>query len=101
MDDYAALKEIIDERFRSRDEAVKVALADMRDRLAAMNEFRATLEDQATNFVRREEHNRLAEQIVEMQKTIANFQGRYATAAIVLSALLTIGTVLVGFFRHS
>jgi len=48
-------KRLVDEMFRARDLAVNVALNSMEKRLDAMNEFRATLKDQAGTFMPRAE----------------------------------------------
>lgn len=50
------MERLTDEKFRSRDMAVDVAIASLNLRLNGMNEYQETLRDQATRFVTRDEY---------------------------------------------
>jgi len=52
---HKALEDLMDARLKAMDEAVKLAKTSMERRLDGMNEFRATLKDQASGFVTRTE----------------------------------------------
>jgi septal ring factor EnvC (AmiA/AmiB activator) len=100
MEECERIKELMLEMFTARDKATKVALDTLDKRLDSMNEFRNAMADQASHFIRREEHDQLAAQINEMQRMIANFQGRYAMGAVIASLLFTIAMYFAGIFRH-
>jgi hypothetical protein len=74
------LERFTDEKFRSRDMAVDVAIAALNVRLNGMNEFRETLRDQATRFVTREEflagHSALDHNIGEAQIALSKWSAR-------------------------
>lgn len=64
---YISVKDYVDSRFSAIQDATKSARDSMERRLDGMNEFRASLKDQADRFVGREEHsviiNKLDERI--------------------------------------
>jgi hypothetical protein len=74
------IERFTDEKFRSRDTAVNVAIAALNVRLNGMNEFRETLHDQATRFVTREEylagHSAVGHDIGEARIALSKWSAR-------------------------
>lgn len=104
----------LDKRLQLQVEASRVAVAlaanDLKSRLDAMNEFRAALKDQATNFVPRAEleHNfeNLAKDIKNLELSKALIEGKASQQSMNitwvisgLSLLISIVTILKNFLK--
>lgn len=73
--EIAAARALVTEQFRGRDEALKVALEEMKARLAGMNELRGVVTDQAKHFLRTETYNATHDAVVRDVAQIRNTMG--------------------------
>lgn len=82
------------QRFELNDRAIDAALASMNDRLTGMNEFRATLRDQAGNFVARSEYaSRLAgleDKVRTLELSSSSSQGASTRTVVIMGAFFTV-----------
>lgn len=78
------------DRFTLSDQAVAKAERTMNDRLNSMNEFRDALRDQANRMATRTEMENLEAQVNELRRVAANFDGRVAMAAALISVLTSV-----------
>lgn len=83
------LEKRLADRFAAHDLAMNKAEADVRERLASMNQFRNALSDQAKNFVTRAEHDRLDLAIQSLRIEKANMDGRIAMFAVAVSVVVS------------
>ena len=84
------LEQQITLRFTLNDEAISKAERTMNDRLNGMNEFRDALKDQAGRMATRIELEALLDQVHDLRRTHANWEGRAAIMAIVASTLISV-----------
>ena len=105
------LKEHFDERMRSQDRAVQVAVAALEHRLEGMNEFRATVNEIANRSVTRQEfdllRNKLSDQFAEtkertdsdirsLRESRALLEGKASQSSVILAMILSISGLLLG-----
>lgn len=97
---------MLDQRIQSVNEATRIAKDDMDRRLEGMNEFRATLQDQASRFVIRSEYNsaheRLVEDIRSLRESRAEIAGKASMSAVIFAyGIAVMGLVLsvISFFH--
>jgi hypothetical protein len=85
--------EEMDKRFTNRFEAQETAIgkaeAALSERLNTMNEFRATISDQAKHFITRPEHDKLDNDVRTLQREKANLDGRISITVIAVSTIVS------------
>lgn len=113
--------------FAARDRALDVALHGLDQKLHAMNQFRGAMQDQASRFITRVEHEQLIEQITQqaldarsiaseyvpridmvgmmgrmenVEKAQASMQARYAMVALVFSTLVVIANLIAAWWHQ-
>ena len=94
--DIKGLRELINEQFRSRDEALKVAVTAMEKRLTTMNEFRGAMEDLGNRAISREEyqnaHALLSDRLALVERKLAGWDGRlsgFSAALLIINGLVS------------
>ena len=87
---FADFDRRIVERFTLSDAAVDKAEQKMNERLNAMNEFRDALKDQANRMATRVELETVSDQVDEMRRGKANFDGRLAVVSAGISLIMSI-----------
>lgn len=88
------LKEYVEALLKKNDEAVRTALASLDKRLDGMNEFRATLADQARDFMPRSEAELRLKALEEKAAKSSGFSGGWVVAVGVAGFL----ALIVGLF---
>lgn len=83
-----ALRDLVLQMLKDRDEATRVAMASLNNRLDEMNEFRLSLKDQSNQFITRNEHEVLQRSISRVEQAQANLQGRYAVGALLFTVIM-------------
>lgn len=84
------LERRLDDRFAWSEQAVAKAEQLMGNRLAAMNEFRDALKDQANRLATRIELEALASQVHELRREKANLDGRLLVVSACISLVMTL-----------
>lgn len=118
MADEVSLRDYVEEKFRATDKAVEAALTAQKeataaalaaadravqkaesaanDRFAAVNEFRATLQDQTRTFVTREVFEALAARLDELRTTMSEQRGAKKGLSEGWGVLLAAGGFIFG-----
>lgn len=98
---FAELDRRLNQRFDLGDRAVEAALTSMNARLDGMNEFRATLRDQATGFVSRAEWQTrisgLEEKVRSLELAQSNAMGRSTQTMLLIGLAFTALTFALRF----
>jgi len=94
------LKEYVESRFTSIEEAIKVALVAMDKRLDSMNEIRETMRDQASKFPTRAELeiqlSNIGKDVRELQNSRSYLAGRASQSSVNLALLISIIGIILG-----
>ena len=101
-----SLKEFIEAKFVSIEQATELSRQAMEKRLEGMNEFRETLRDQASKFITRNELESAIEKITIELKSLNKakdiLEGKASQNSVNLAILVAIISILVsivGFFK--
>ena len=93
--EYVTLREYIDLRFNTVEEATAMARQSMEKRLDGMNEFRDTLKDQAAKFVTVSEVTQTTQRLVDDIKVLQRYQATMEGKASQSSVYIGYGISLV------
>lgn len=92
-----------EQRFDASQEALRTALMALEGRLQGVNEFRATLSDQAATFATRDQLDALRDAIHVLTSRIERAEGSRAglsTGWAVLIGVVSVGAVIVGLLTR-
>jgi hypothetical protein len=93
--DFIPLKDYIETKIASVEKATVVALESMDKRLESMNEFRATLKDQASTFITKADITALQKDIQDLRESRAELRGKASMASVYISyGLAVLGLLL-------
>ena len=96
---YVTLREYIDSRLNATDKALELARESMDRRLDTMNEFRASLKDQASTFVPCTEYNAwkkaIDEDIRSLRDSRSMLAGKAAQSTVTVVALFTVANLVL------
>ena len=94
------LKQYVESRLTTMDKAVDVALNTLNNRLMGMNEFRDTIEDQASKFVTRQELQALLKSIESDIKVLTAsknlLEGKANMSSVYIAYIFAILGVILG-----
>ena len=97
------LREYIDLRFSETQRAIDKAESSMNERLASMNEFRATLKDQSAKFITREEVTSMLERIQEnvtaLQKLSDISTGKASQTSMIIALVISLASLGLGLAK--
>ena len=94
-DNNVSLREYIDSRINAIERATALALDANEKRLDGMNEFRATLKDQAMMFVPRSEFKTLQEDVQGLKETRAEMAGKASQQSVLYSYFMAAFAIIV------
>ena len=98
--EMAALKELIFARFTSIDKSLEKTAQEIKDRFTTVNEFRATLSDQATTFVTKDKFDTMCEalrsRIETLEKERARSEGKASTSSVYISYIFIAISIAIG-----
>lgn len=92
-----------EQRFEASQEALHTALMALEARLQGVNEFRATLSDQASTFATRDQVDALREAVSALTGRIERAEGSRAgisTGWAVLIGVVSVGALVVGLLTR-
>jgi len=105
--EFVSLREYLESRIAAVEKAIEVANQAMQARLAAMNEFRDTLKDQAGRFVTRDELDskvyNLNEQLKSLQYFKAQLEGKASQTQaniILLISVVSLAVSVIGLLTR-
>ena len=84
-----------DNRFAAQENAINKAEIALSERLGTMNEFRATISDQAKHFITRPEHDKLDNDVRTLQREKANLDGRISVMVVAVSTVVSLAMSLI------
>jgi hypothetical protein len=96
--EVVANKELNTEKFRSRDNALEVALATTEKRLEGMNEFRASNEANAARSVGQQEYKATREAMEARLNKIENQQSKWTGGLIMIGVAIPVLSGIVSWF---
>lgn len=105
-DDPVSLKEYLEQQIQSVRDDIRKSESQLNKRLEGMNEFRDTLKDQAARLITREEywaaHRSMEDKLRSLELEKANFEGRAATIAGLVSVAMSVvvGVVIFVITRY-
>lgn len=97
--DGICIKDYVDTRFNEAQRAIDKAEKMMGDRLAAMNEFRSQLKDQAGRFVTRDElkliSDKLSDDVDALEKIADVAEGKASQSSMIFSYAISIISLII------
>jgi polyhydroxyalkanoate synthesis regulator phasin len=87
----------VEDRFASVERSTDIAANTVDKRLENMNEFRSQLNEQASHFITRTEHDVLEARIQAIERSVANIQGRFWAFTIGLTVMAIIVSTIIHF----
>ena len=96
LDHYISLHEYFEMRFRNMEIATDKAYQSMERRLESMNEFRAQLKDQNAQFVTKEEHQRILDDIQILRESRAELAGKASQKSVNAALMFSLVSVFFG-----
>ena len=89
----------VEERLIAADKAIKLAGDAMNSRLEGMNEFRETLQDQASRFITRDEHDIVKEELASLREFKAAVQSKASQSSVYVAWALAVLAILARWVK--